>query len=149
MENNGVIPDENRPVPAFTLSDEQWRNLLSPEEYLVLRQSGTERPGTGALLNEDRPGTYHCRGCETPLFASETKFDAGCGWPSFFQEIKPGTITYLEDNSLGRTRVEIRCSNCDSHLGHVFPDAPYTPTGNRYCLNSVALSFHQEKTKKE
>lgn len=122
------------------LTEEQWREKLSPAQFYVLRQAGTERPGTGKLLNEMRGGTYFCAACGNELFKSDTKFDAGCGWPSFF-EPKEHAVEYFSDHLLGYERREVRCANCDSHLGHVFPDAPQTPTGLRYCMNSVALDF--------
>lgn len=131
------------------LTDEEWREKLSPEEYEVLRQSGTERPGTGALLDEERDGTYNCRGCDNELFVAGTKFDAGCGWPSFYESVRPGAVEYLEDTSLGNVRTEVRCAACGSHLGHVFPDGFGTPTGDRYCMNSLALTFEEGATPSE
>lgn len=128
---------------AAARTDAQWRALLNPEEYRVLRQAGTERPGTGALLFENRPGTYFCRGCGSRLFRSSTKFDSGCGWPSFFQA-EDGAVRYLRDTSHGMIRTEVRCATCDSHLGHIFPDAPHTPTGQRYCMNSMCLTFEPD-----
>ncbi len=122
-------------------SDAQWRELLNPQEFQVLRQAGTERAFTGALLNEERPGTYTCRACGNELFNASTKFDAGCGWPSFWEPLREGAVEYLEDNSLGMRRVEVRCAKCGSHLGHVFPDGYGTPTGDRFCMNSVSLEF--------
>lgn len=132
---------KGRKMANFTRSDEQWRENLSEEEYRVLRQSGTEAPGSGQLLHEKRGGRYYCKGCGAFLFEANTKFDSGCGWPSFFRA-EEGAVNYLEDLSIaGRPRVEVRCANCDSHLGHVFEDAPQTPTGKRYCMNSVCLRF--------
>ena len=131
--------DEN----AAARTQAQWRSLLTPMEYHVLREAGTERPGTGALLHEKRPGTYSCRGCGQKLFLSDAKFDSGCGWPSFFQS-EDGAMRYLRDESHGMVRTEVRCSNCDSHLGHLFDDAPQTPTGQRYCMNSVCLEFEED-----
>ena len=128
---------------AYELDEETWRKRLSPLEFQVLRQASTERPGSGELLYEERPGTYYCKGCGQALFDASTKFDAGCGWPSFFEN-KPGAVTEDTDYLLGYPRTEIRCSRCNSHLGHVFPDAPDTPTGMRYCMNSVALDFEPE-----
>ena len=128
---------------AYELDEETWRQRLSPLEFQVLRQASTERPGSGEHLYEDRPGTYYCKGCGQALFDASTKFDAGCGWPSFFEN-KPGAVTEDTDYLLGYPRTEIRCSRCNSHLGHVFPDAPDTPTGMRYCMNSVALNFEPE-----
>jgi peptide-methionine (R)-S-oxide reductase len=122
------------------LSDEEWKAKLTDEQYAVLRGKGTEVPFTGALLNIDKNGEYVCAACGTVLFDSKTKFDSGCGWPSFYDAI-PGTVTLTEDNSLGMTRTEVTCNNCGGHLGHVFPDAPDQPTGLRYCINSVSLDF--------
>jgi peptide-methionine (R)-S-oxide reductase len=121
-------------------TDAQWREELNTFEYQVLRLAATERPYTGELLNEARAGSYHCRGCEAFLFESDTKFDSHCGWPSFFKS-KPESIEYVEDRAHGMVRTEVRCAACGSHLGHIFDDAPQTPTGMRYCINSVSLSF--------
>ncbi|MDP9800662.1 peptide-methionine (R)-S-oxide reductase [Arcanobacterium wilhelmae] len=126
-------------------SEEEWKAKLTPLEYNILRTAGTEMPGTGALLNEHRSGMYLCKACGAELFTSETKFDSFCGWPSFFDPDEKDAVEYVEDTSLpGRPRTEVRCANCGSHLGHVFPDAPQTPTGLRYCMNSACLTFVAE-----
>lgn len=127
---------------AQALSEQQWRERLGPEAYQVLRQAGTERPYTGEYWDSDEIGTYSCRACGTELFSSSTKFDARCGWPSFYAPTDNERITYVEDHSLGMTRVEVRCSNCDSHLGHVFAGEGFdTPTDLRYCINSLSLDL--------
>jgi peptide-methionine (R)-S-oxide reductase len=120
--------------------DESWRSKLDAETYRVTRQKGTERPFSGKWLNEDRNGDYTCVCCGAKLFEAGTKFDAGCGWPSFYAQSEDNNVVYREDLSHGMVRVEIVCKQCDSHLGHVFPDGP-EPTGQRYCVNSVSLNF--------
>jgi methionine-R-sulfoxide reductase len=123
-------------------TDEQWREQLGPEAFAVLRQAGTERPFTGALLNVDATGSYTCGGCGTVLFTSDQKFDAHCGWPSF--DAEAGEIIKVVDRSLGMSRTEILCGTCGGHLGHLFDDGP-TPTGLRYCVNSLSLGFTPEE----
>jgi peptide-methionine (R)-S-oxide reductase len=120
-------------------TEEEWRRVLTPEQYHVLRQHGTERPGTCALLHEKRAGTFSCAGCGQPLFIAERKFESGTGWPSFFAPIEGAIDTSIDDSFFMR-RTEVHCSACGGHLGHVFPDGP-PPTGQRYCINGVALSF--------
>lgn len=124
--------------------DEFYRSTLSPEEFAVLRESATERAWSGELLDESRAGLYTCKACGNELFAAGTKFDSGCGWPSFYDSIDPDAVVLLADDSLGDERTEVRCARCDSHLGHVFPDGFGTPTGNRFCMNSLALDFNPE-----
>ena len=126
---------------AIKKSDSEWRSELGAEKFAVLREAGTERPGTGELLDEGRAGTYTCGACNAELFKSGTKFDSGCGWPSFYESVRPEAVELLEDRSMGSVRTEVRCANCGSHLGHVFPDGFGTPTGDRYCMNSISLNF--------
>jgi peptide-methionine (R)-S-oxide reductase len=125
------------------MSDGDWRARLTPEQYRITRQHGTERPFTGPYWDSFERGVYSCVCCGAPLFRSDTKFDAGCGWPSFFEEIEPGATRQIEDTSHGMRRIEIRCSSCDAHLGHVFPDGP-KPTGLRYCMNGHAMRLTPE-----
>lgn len=122
-----------------TKSEDHWREKLSPEQYHILRESGTERPFSGKFNTHYDDGVYKCAACEEPLYKSESKFDSGCGWPSFDDEIE-GAIERVRDTTLGMVRTEIRCSNCGSHLGHVFDDGP-TETGVRHCVNSLSLNF--------
>ena len=126
--------------PQVTLSEDEWRRRLSPEQFRVLRSSGTERPFCGLLLDNKKEGVYTCAGCGLPLFASDAKFNSGTGWPSFFQPIAKENVAERTDHSHGMARVEINCARCDGHLGHVFPDGP-PPTRLRYCLNSESLKF--------
>jgi len=126
-------------------TEEQWREELTPEQYAVLREAATERPWTGELLDESRAGLYTCAACGAELFKSGTKFDSGCGWPSFYESVRPEAVKLLEDTSLGMVRTEVRCAACDSHLGHVFDDGFGTPTGDRYCMNSIALNFQADE----
>jgi methionine-R-sulfoxide reductase len=127
-------------MPKLQLSDAEWRQRLSPEQFHILRSSGTERPFCGTLLDNKKHGVYTCAGCGLPLFTSEAKFNSGTGWPSFFQPIAPGNVIDQSDDSHGMNREEINCARCDGHLGHVFPDGP-PPTRLRYCLNSESLLF--------
>jgi methionine-R-sulfoxide reductase len=126
--------------PKLALNTEEWQRRLSPEQFRVLRSSGTERPFCGTLLDNKKQGVYACAGCGLPLFASDAKFNSGTGWPSFFQPIAPDNVAERPDRSHGMVRVEINCARCDGHLGHVFPDGP-PPTRLRFCLNSESLAF--------
>ncbi|MDR6864647.1 peptide-methionine (R)-S-oxide reductase MsrB [Phycicoccus sp. 3266] len=127
---------------AVSKTDEQWRAELSPAEYDVLRRAGTERPFVGEYTDTTTEGVYACRACGAELFTSDTKFESHCGWPSFYTPLAGDTVEYIEDNTLGMKRVEVRCANCGSHLGHVFEGEGYdTPTDQRFCINSISLTL--------
>lgn len=130
----------NTDTSKVAIADEEWKKILSPDVYYVARQKGTERPWTSAFENSKEVGTYYCAVCGNALFRSDTKFESGCGWPSFYEPISKGSIIYSPDNSYGMSRTEVMCGRCKSHLGHVFDDGP-KPTGLRYCINGVVLDF--------
>lgn len=126
-------------------TEAEWRAILAPAEYQVLRQAGTERPGIGEYTDTTTPGVYSCRACGAQLFRSETKFESHCGWPSFYAPLAEDRVEYIEDTSLGMRRVEVRCARCGSHLGHVFEGEGYdTPTDQRYCINSISMRLAQD-----
>lgn len=133
---------------SVEVPEEAWKKILSPEVFYVARQKGTERPWTSRFENFKEAGTYYCAVCGNSLFKSNTKFDSGCGWPSFFEPLTKTSIIYLEDNTLGMKRTEVQCGRCKSHLGHVFEDGP-PPTGLRYCINGVVLDFVPKPVEKK
>jgi peptide-methionine (R)-S-oxide reductase len=135
------------PRDKIIKTDEEWRATLTPEQYHVARKGGTERAFAGPYWDEKRPGLYRCVGCGVPLFRSETKFDSGTGWPSFFSPVEAEAVEELTDQTFGMVRTEVRCSTCEAHLGHVFPDGP-NPTGLRYCMNGTALKLDPDDDKK-
>nr|WP_029514099.1 peptide-methionine (R)-S-oxide reductase MsrB [Nesterenkonia sp. F] len=143
-EQQAATPEQDASA-AFTrrLTDEQWRERLTAEEYYVLRRGGTERAYTGEYWDSTDDGVFTCRACGAELFSSETKFDSHCGWPSFYEPSSGANVTHLRDTSLGMERVEVRCGSCDSHLGHVFSGEGFdTPTDQRYCINSLSIRLH-------
>jgi peptide-methionine (R)-S-oxide reductase len=137
------MSEKTRAGSAVRKTNEEWRKELTPEQYRVLRQHGTERAGTSALNHEKRTGVYFCAGCGEPLFDSATKYESGSGWPSFYQP-RENAVETQTDNSLLMKRTEVHCAKCGGHLGHVFPDGP-EPTGERYCMNGAALKFEEKK----
>ena len=145
-KNNPVY--SNTDTDKVSLKDEEWKKILSPEVYYIARQKGTERPWSSKFETSKEVGTYYCAVCGNPLFKSDTKFESGCGWPSFYQPISKSSIIYLPDDSHGMKRTEVECGRCKSHLGHVFEDGP-PPTGLRYCINGVVLDFEKAKAAEE
>lgn len=149
-KNNMDNTNKNNPVYSrsatdkVALKDEEWKKVLSPDVYQIARQKGTERPFTSQFDNFKEVGTYYCAACGNPLFKSDTKFESGCGWPSFYEPISKSSIIYLPDNTVGMSRTEVECGRCKAHLGHVFNDGP-PPTSLRYCINGVVLDFEKAK----
>jgi len=149
-KNQDMMDQKNNPAYSRTdtskvvLKEEEWKNILSPEVYRVAREKGTERPFTSKFETSKEIGTYYCAVCGNPLFRSDTKFESGCGWPSFYEPVTKSSVIYLPDNSYGMKRTEVECGRCKSHLGHVFEDGP-PPTGLRYCINGVVLDFEKAK----
>jgi peptide-methionine (R)-S-oxide reductase len=149
-----TMDKKNNPVYSRTdsskvnLTDEEWRKVLPADIYAIAREKGTERPWTSKYENSHEVGTYYCAACGNPLFKSDTKFESGCGWPSFYEPISKGSIIYAPDHSHGMNRTEVMCGRCKAHLGHVFDDGP-PPTGLRYCINGVVLDFEKAKAAEE
>ena len=149
-----ALQNEKNPVYSTTdtskvvLSDLEWKKILSPEVFHIARQKGTERPGTSEYEHAETIGTYYCGACGNPLFKSDTKFESGCGWPSFYEPISKTSIISTPDNNYGMRRTEVQCGRCEAHLGHVFEDGP-KPTGLRFCINGVVLSFEKAKEAEE
>ncbi len=138
------MTDQTTKSPKVVKSDEEWRKQLTPEQYYVTREHGTERAFTGPYHDSKEEGVYRCVCCGAPLFKSDTKYDSGTGWPSFYQPIEKDAVTEKDDRSLFMRRTEVLCATCDAHLGHVFPDGPH-PTGLRYCMNGTALKLDKEE----
>lgn len=148
MNNKNNTVYSRTDTAGVTLSNEEWQKILPEDIYYIARQKGTERPWTSKFEKFKEIGTYYCAACGNPLFKSDTKFDSGCGWPSFYEPISKKSIIYSEDKSHGMVRTEVQCGRCEAHLGHVFDDGP-PPTGLRYCINGVVLDFEKAKEAEE
>jgi peptide-methionine (R)-S-oxide reductase len=145
-QNDSKMNDQKKPAYEVDKSEDEWRQFLSPVEFKILREKGTEYAFTGQFYNHKEKGTYLCAGCGNELFTSDSKYDSGCGWPSFYEPLSKEKIGEFEDKSHGMVRTEIVCNKCGGHLGHVFPDGP-KPTGLRYCVNSASLDFKKKEDK--
>ena len=139
----GFLTEDQNPT---AIKKEDWKNILPQEVYHIAREKGTERPGSGKYYQHNEVGTYYCAVCGNPLFRSNGKFNSSCGWPSFYETIRPNSVRYIDDNSHGMVRTEVVCGRCDSHLGHIFDDGP-PPTHKRFCMNSIVLDFEPEENK--
>jgi peptide-methionine (R)-S-oxide reductase len=137
-------PSKDTTEFAVEKTESEWKQELDSTRYSILREAATERPWSGALLDEKRSGIYTCGACGAELFKSDTKFDSGSGWPSFYESVNPDAVKLITDKSLGMVRTEVQCATCGSHLGHLFDDAYQTPTGDRYCMNSLSLDFKEQ-----
>ena len=146
--NGQTVKESMKNNDTLNKIEEQWKQELTPEEYMVLRQCGTEAPFTGKYYKHNEEGTYHCAACGAQLFNSDTKYDSGSGWPSFYEAIDKKAIIEERDTSFGMQRIKLKCAKCNSHLGHVFPDGP-RPKGLRYCVNSISLDFIKHESEKE
>jgi len=144
MKKNSNPVYSRTDTSKVVLQDDEWKKVLSPEVYNIAREKGTERPWSSKFENSKEAGTYYCAACGNALFKSDTKFESGCGWPSFYEPISKGSVIYTPDNSHGMSRTEVQCGRCKAHLGHVFEDGP-PPTGLRYCINGVVLDFEKAK----
>jgi len=145
LSSAAISAQENTSMEKkVTKTEKEWKEVLSPQQYYVLREKGTDRPGDGGYTKHFEKGTYHCAGCDAQLFESNSKYESHCGWPSFDDAIE-GSVEYVLDKSLGMMRTEIICTNCDGHLGHIFDDGPVDTTGKRYCVNTTSIRFEKSK----
>ena len=146
LSSTAITAQENTSMKKkVTKTDKEWKDVLTPQQYYVLREKGTDRPGEGGYTKHFEKGTYHCAACDAQLFESNSKYESHCGWPSFDDAIE-GSVEYILDKSHGMIRTEIVCTNCDGHLGHIFDDGPVDTTGKRYCVNTTSIRFEKSKS---